>query len=79
MSSKDSMPIATDAIMPHMGTVFGVSEQATLLFLRSKWDAQNAFLSMNHQNPAAEWSAFDQKNIPCLEWALPSRHGPDQA
>jgi hypothetical protein len=33
MSSKDSMPIAMDAIMQRMWTVFGVSEQATLLFL----------------------------------------------
>jgi hypothetical protein len=34
MSSKDgSMPIATDVILPHLGTVFGLSEQAMLLFL----------------------------------------------
>jgi hypothetical protein len=33
MSSKDGMPITTDVILPHLGTVFGLSEQATLLFL----------------------------------------------
>jgi hypothetical protein len=33
MSSKDGKPIATDVILPHLGTVFGLSEQATLLFL----------------------------------------------
>jgi hypothetical protein len=32
---------------------------------------QNMFLSMNHQNPAAEWSAFNPKDIPCSEWVLP--------
>jgi hypothetical protein len=33
---------------------------------------QKMFLTMlNHQNPAAEWSAFNLKDIPCLEWALP--------
>jgi hypothetical protein len=33
MSSKDGKPIATDAIPPHLGTAFGLSEQAMLLFL----------------------------------------------
>jgi hypothetical protein len=33
ISSKDDEPIATDAILPHLGNVFGLSEQAMLLFL----------------------------------------------
>jgi hypothetical protein len=33
MSSEDGKPIPTDAILPHLGTAFGLSEQATLLFL----------------------------------------------
>jgi hypothetical protein len=32
-SSKRGKPIATDASLPHLGNVFGLSEQATLLFL----------------------------------------------
>jgi hypothetical protein len=33
ISSKISEPILTDAILPHLGNVFGLSEQAMLLFL----------------------------------------------
>jgi hypothetical protein len=33
MSSKDGKPTATDAILPHLGTAFCLSEQAMLLFL----------------------------------------------
>jgi hypothetical protein len=31
MSSKHGKPIATDAILPHLGSVFGLSEQAMML------------------------------------------------
>jgi hypothetical protein len=33
ISSKDGKPIATDVILPHLGTAFCLSEQAMLLFL----------------------------------------------
>jgi hypothetical protein len=33
MSSKDGKPTAADAILPHLGTAFGLSEQAMLLIL----------------------------------------------
>jgi hypothetical protein len=32
-SSKDGKPISSDALLPHLGTAVGLSEQATLLFL----------------------------------------------
>jgi hypothetical protein len=32
-SSKDGKSVATGATLPHLGSVFGLSEQATLLFL----------------------------------------------
>ncbi len=33
ISSKDGKQIPTDVILPHLGTAFGLSEQAMLLFL----------------------------------------------
>jgi hypothetical protein len=33
ISSKHGKTIATDMILPHLGTAFGLSEQAMLLFL----------------------------------------------
>jgi hypothetical protein len=58
MSSKDGKPIPTDAIPPHLGSAFGLSEQAMLLFLVEMGCHQ----AKGERQPGSRMAANQSKN-----------------
>jgi hypothetical protein len=71
--------------LPSLSQPAGGSSLKLLLQTDDFIGFQNAFLSMNHQNPTAEWSAFDQKRhsmlttgTPFSAWTQPSFPHPMQ-
>jgi hypothetical protein len=87
ISSKDSKPIATDAILPHLGNVFGLSEQAMLLFLvemgcyqakgegcitnKAGWEAFEAEFKVKHFIEVSKTSFDKQSGINMIRLGFP--------
>jgi hypothetical protein len=71
MSSKDGKPIPTDAILPHLGSAFGLSEQAMLLFLvemgccQAKGERQPGSRMAANQSKN-EIGVLDEHHLPCV-------------
>jgi hypothetical protein len=70
-SSKDGKPIATDAILPHLGNVFGLSEPAMLLFLVKMgcYQARGEGYTLNKTG----WEAFEQAEFKVKSYIEVSR------
>ena len=70
-SSKDGKSIATDVILPHLGNVLGLSEQATSLFLvemgcyQAKGERQPGSRMAANQSKN-EIGVLDEHHLPCV-------------
>jgi hypothetical protein len=70
MSSKDGKPIPTNAIPPHLGSAFGLSEQAIMLLFLVEMGCCQA---KGERQPGSRMAANQSKNeIWCGGRASPS-------
>jgi hypothetical protein len=86
-SSKDVEAIATDAILPHLGNVFGLSEQAMLLFLvemgcyqargegytinKTGWEAFEAEFKVKSYIEVERTSFYKQRSVNLIRLGFP--------